>query len=118
MKTFEIELFDAHVDGLPGKDDLAVCFFFDGDIYTGWPLIAWKPSDLRRKLHVPPEQARKDASKVIWTLTLEESSAVFTNIRYWFRLPRVGPPLITEYVHAPNRVAEIPVKIPRKRKLK
>ena len=87
MLKQELEIFDVTVDGFPSKDDLGVAFFWDGDIFTGWPLIDVDNSYPGNRSFVTPEQAKAGPLNVEWEASEDRVFGQFLGVRFWFRIP-------------------------------
>lgn len=83
-----VELFDVTSDGFPDEKDLAVAFVWDGEIYSGWPLIDHDGSYIDRKGFATPEQAKAGPTNVRWEASEDRVSGTFSGVRYWFRIPK------------------------------
>jgi hypothetical protein len=82
----QFEIFDVEEDGFPKPEDLGVGFYWDSGVYTGWPLIDWDNSYENRNF-ATPEQATNGPLNVRWEASEDRVSGLFTEVRYWFRIP-------------------------------
>lgn len=80
MKRITIDLFDALEDGLPTDETGAVNFICDGDVFTGWPLLAENVEDGD---YMTREEAKDDPMEVIWEVS--EGAMQCLSVRYWFK---------------------------------
>lgn len=84
----EIEIFDVTVDGLPKDDDFPCVFIWDGDAYTGWPLV---DNDDTYEFGDPCslEDAEGSPLDVKWEASEGRVGGIFQSVRFWFRLPEI-----------------------------
>lgn len=87
---FEIEVFDVTVDGFPDPNKGgAVAFIWDGEVFSGWPLIDRDGSYLGSTSFATPEQAKAGPLNVQWEASEDRVSGTFVGVRHWFRIPKV-----------------------------
>jgi hypothetical protein len=84
VKTITLELRDVTDDGFPS--DGAVAFLWDGDIYTGWPLIDRDNSYPGNRAFATPEQARNNPLNVEWEASEDRVLGRFVGVQFWFPL--------------------------------
>ena len=84
-RTATIDINDVTVDGFP--DEGAVAFVWDGDIFTGWPLIDRDNSYPDNRAFATPEQAKAAPLNVEWEASEDRVSGTFSGVRHWFRKP-------------------------------
>ena len=83
MIEVKIKIFDVTKDGFPQHGE-AVNFIYDGDIYTGWPLInaglyeGGEPKDD----FMDERDALDWPNDVIWETS--ELCGEFSSVRFWF----------------------------------
>ena len=86
-RTMAIEMHDVTIDGFP--KDGAVAFIWDGDVYTGWPLIDRDNSYPGDRAFATPEQAKAAPLNVEWEASEDRVGGKFSGVRYWFSRPSV-----------------------------
>lgn len=89
----KITIHDVTVDGFPTSADGAVCFMWDRDVYTGWPLIDTDGTYLGNENFASPEQARAGPLNVACEASEDRVHGLFRGVRHWFKRPdlEAGP---------------------------
>lgn len=86
-ETRTIEIFDVMEDGFPAEDGGSVAFFWDGQLFTGWPLIDTDNSYPGDRNFATPEQAANGPMNIRWEASEDRVSGMFAGVRHWFYMP-------------------------------
>jgi len=84
-QRFDIEVFDVTVDGFPVEEG-EVAFFWDGCLFSGWPLLDRDNSYAGNSCFASPEQAKSGPLNVLWEASEDRVSGMFSGVRHWFRM--------------------------------
>ena len=85
-RTVIIEIYNVNSDGFPPKKGGAVGFIWDGDVYTGWPLIDDDGDYPDNDSLVTSAVAKADPGNVKWEASEECVRGVFVGVTHWFQI--------------------------------
>lgn len=93
MTKLEIEIFDTTKGEFPKTDEngnhRSISFFWDGDIYTGWPLVDDVGTHRSDKWFTPIDLLNEAPLDVTWEASEDRVTGAFKSVRYWFYTPSV-----------------------------